>query len=605
MSDRRDTVMVAMRDGVRLATDVYFPRDLTAGAPVLLERIPYSRRGTNGGDFTTADPVPQSKPEIARAFADAGYVYVLQDCRGRYDSEGDFVKYLNEGEDGVDTLAWIRTQPWCDGRVGTLGLSYGAHVQVAMASRSPQGLAAMFLDSGGFSSAFESGIRQGGAFELKQLTWALKHARLSPLTAADPARKAALDAIAPDAIVGLNPWQPGTSPLAAAPEYERYVIDQWRHELFDDYWRTPELHARGWHDAFPDVPMVHMSGWYDPYAQTAVDHFCGLRAAGRRQQWLLIGPWTHGRRSESFAGDVDFGTAAPLDGNIAPDYFELRRGFFDRHLRAAGGKDHLASPVTLFLMGGGSGRRIASGRLDHGGRWLRADAWPPPGVVTRTLHVHPDRSLRETPSPDDATLPWTADPECPVPTIGGAIASGAPLMEPGAFDQRNEGGDALGDRDDVLSLRGDPLDHRLDLVGAVEVDLWVSSSAIDTDVVVKLIDEYPPSEDYPGGYAMNLAKGIRRLRFRNGYDRAEPLVPGQPVRVRITLFPTANRFMPGHRIRIDIASSDFPHFDINANNGAPAGEIAEPVVARNRLHLSRDHCSSFVMPIMRTRDDER
>jgi len=605
VSDARDTAMVAMRDGVRLATDVYFPPNLTAAAPVLLERIPYSRRGTNGGDFTAADSVPQSKPEIARAFANAGYVYVLQDCRGRYDSEGEFVKYRNEGEDGVDTLAWIRAQPWCNGRIGTLGLSYGAHVQVAMASRAPRGLAAMFLDSGGFSSAFESGIRQGGAFELKQLTWALKHARLSPLTAADPARKAALDAVAPDAIVGLNPWQPGTSPLAAAPEYERYVIDQWRHEFFGDYWRTPELYARGWHHEFPDVPMVHMSGWYDPYAQTAVDHFVGLRAAGRPQQRLLIGPWTHGRRSERFSGDVDFGAAAPLDGNIATDYFELRRGFFDQHLRAVSKADPLDSPVTLFLMGGGSGRRIESGRLDHGGRWLRADAWPPASVAGYTAYVHPDCSLRSTPSPVDATLPWIADPERPVPTIGGAIASGAPLMVPGAFDQRTDIHDALGDRDDVLSLRGDPLDHALDLIGAVEADLWISSSAIDTDVVVKLIDEYPPSADYPGGYAMNLAKGIRRLRFRNGYDEAEPMVPEQPVRVCITLFPTANRFMPGHRIRIDIASSDFPHFDINANNGAPAGQIAEPVVAYNRLHLSRDYRSSFVLPIMRTGDDER
>lgn len=445
-------MMVAMRDGVRLATDIYFPPDPMIRAPVLLERIPYSRRGTNGGDFTAADPVPQSKPQIARAFADAGYVYILQDCRGRYESEGDFVKYLNEGEDGVDTLAWIRAQPWCDGQIGTLGLSYGAHVQVAMASRAPPGLAAMFLDSGGFSSAFESGIRQGGAFELKQLTWALKHARLSPLTAADPARKAALEAVTPDAIAGLRPWQPGTSPLAAAPEYERYVIDQWRHELFDDYWRTPELYARGWHHEFPDVPMVHMSGWYDPYAQTAVDHFSGLLRAGRGRQRLLIGPWTHGRRSESFAGDVDFGVAAPLDGNIAPDYFELRRDFFDRHLRGVEGCDYLSSPVTLFVMGGGSGRRNASGRLDHGGQWLRAGSWPPSGVTARTLHIHPEGSLREAPVEDSATLSWVADPQRPVPTIGGAIASGAPLMEPGAFDQRDDAGEALGDRDDVLSI---------------------------------------------------------------------------------------------------------------------------------------------------------
>ena len=217
-------VMITMRDGVRLATDIYRPaidgRPIDTPLPVLLERTPYDKLGTNHGDRTRDDPTPRSKPELAVDFARGGYVVALQDCRGRYGSEGVFEKYLNEGPDGVDTIAWLAKQPWCDGRVATLGLSYGAHVQSALACLAPPALAAMFLDSGGFSSAFHSGIRQGGAFELKQATWAYKHALLSPATKADPARLAALKAEDLRAWFKRMPWSEGQSPLAAAPEYE-------------------------------------------------------------------------------------------------------------------------------------------------------------------------------------------------------------------------------------------------------------------------------------------------------------------------------------------------------------------------------------------------
>ena len=223
----RMTLRVPMRDGIHLATDVYLPAEGAGPWVVLLERTPYGRRGTNHADRSRAAPQPRAKPEIAAEFVRAGFAYVLQDCRGRFDSEGEFTKYLHEQADGVDTLAWIRAQPWCEGRVATLGLSYGAHVQTALAAAAPPGLAAMFVDSGGFSSAFHSGIRQGGAYELKQLTWALKHARLAPETAADPARAAALAAVDIREAARVNPWRRGASPLAAAPAYEAYVAAPW------------------------------------------------------------------------------------------------------------------------------------------------------------------------------------------------------------------------------------------------------------------------------------------------------------------------------------------------------------------------------------------
>lgn len=594
---------VPMRDGIHLATDVYLPTG-DGPFPVLLERTPYDRRGTNHGDFTRAEGRLRSKPEIARWFAEAGYAYVLQDCRGRYGSEGSFTKYLSEGEDGVDTLAWLTAQPWCDGRIGTLGLSYGAHVQAALACFDPPGLAAMFLDSGGFSSAYHGGARQGGAFELKQLTWARKHALLAPETERDPARRAALEAEDIGAWIGRR-WRIGHSPLAAAPEYEHYVVEQWDEDRFSPFWQRNGLYARGSYDRFADAPMVHLSSWYDPYSQTAIDNFTGLAPIKRGPVKLVLGPWTHGQRSVSYSGDVDFGPQAPLDGQVGADYFALRRAWFDRHLRGLDTPDPLPAPVRLFVMGGGSGRRLADGRLDHGGRWRDEGEWPLARTRPTRLDLHADRTLRAAPAPAAARLSYDFDPADPVPTIGGAIASGAPVMVAGAYDQREVDGlfgarvpgRALADRPDVLAFETEPLAEPIELTGSVVAHLFVSSSAVDTDFTIKLVDVHPPSADYPQGYAMNLAHGILRARFRSSFETPEPMTPGEVYAIRIASFPTSNLFLPGHRIRIEVASSNFPHFDVNPNTDW-RDPTAAPQVARNTIHLGGDHASHVVLPVI-------
>ncbi len=597
-------VMVPMRDGVRLATDIYRPAGATGPLPVLFERTPYDKSGVNHGDRTAADPTLKSRPEIAMAFARAGYVVAVQDCRGRYNSEGVFAKYTSEAEDGFDGVAWFAAQPWCDGQVGTYGLSYGAHAQAALASLDPPALRAMFLDSGGFSSAFRSGIRQGGAFELKQATWAHKHALLSPETAADPARKAALEAEDIKAWFHKLPWSEGKSPLRSAPEFEAYLFQQWRTGLFGPYWMQSGLWAAGAYDAFADVPQVHMASWYDPYALTATENYTGLSARKKGPIKLVLGPWTHGQRSVTFAGDVDFGPRATLDGALAETYVALRLAWFDHWLKGEG-RDPLP-PVKLFVMGGGSGGRTAQGRLDHGGRWIDAQNWPPAGARPVAFHLHADGGLAPTgPTEAEASLGYVHDPAHPVPTIGGAIASGAPIMEAGAFDQR-EGADvfgaappyhALADRPDVLVFRTPPLERDLEVIGDFSAELWVSSDAPDTDFHIKLIDEHPPSPDYPQGFAMNLAHGVLRARYREGFDQEVFLQPGVPVQVRIQGFPTANLFRQGHRLRIDVSSSNFPHFDVNPNSGEPEGFADQAKLAHNRIHMDRSRPSRVMLSV--------
>ncbi len=605
-------VMVPMRDGARLATDIYRPAIggiPAAGAlPVLLERTPYDKTGVNHADRSRANPTPIAKPNIAMAFARAGYAVAVQDCRGRYKSEGVFAKYVNEGEDGFDTIAWLCAQPWCNGKVGTYGLSYGAHVQAALASLGPRGLAAMFLDSGGFSSAYHSGIRQGGAFELKQAIWAYKHALLSPECQRNPACMRALQSEDLREWFKRMPWSKGQSPLRAAPKYEEYLLELWHNGTFGPYWQRPGLYARGFYDVFPDVPTVHMSSWFDPYTRTAIENYMGTGHTKQAPVKLVIGPWTHGQRSVTYAGDVDFGPTATVDGNIAPDYVTMRLAWFNRCLKGISAPDYLPSPVKIFVMGGGSGRRTPEGRLDHGGRWRDEADWPVPEALPTAFNLHASGLLSaDNVQEQSAYREFSFDPRHPVPTVGGAIASGAPIMEAGAFDQRVSpetfGAEPpygpLSERKDILVFQTEPLQTDVEVIGPITATLWVSSSAPDTDITVKLIDLYPPSEDWPEGFAMNLTHGILRLRYRDSFTAPELMQPGEKYKITVEAFPTANLFAKGHRIRLDISSSNFPHFDVNSNTGEPEGCATKVQIARNRIHMDCPHPSRLSLPIVR------
>jgi putative CocE/NonD family hydrolase len=599
-------VMVAMRDGIRLATDVYLP-GVGQPYPVILERTPYNKAAPSRSERTPSVAQPKSRAAVAEHFVRNGYAVVYQDCRGRYKSEGEFVKYLSDGQDGYDTCAWILKQPWSNGRIGTMGLSYAAHTQGALGSAGAPGVAAMFLDSGGFSNAYQGGIRQGGAFELKQATWAYNNALESPDVTSDPARLAALRAVDVKEWFRKMPWRRGASPVTLAPEYEEYLFEQWEHGVFDEYWKQLGIYAAGFYDQFSDAAMVHMSSWYDPYPRTATDNYIGLSKTKRGPVRLVLGPWTHGDRQLTWAGDVDFGPKATLDGNLAADFLTLRLRWFDRWLKGVENGVDTEPTVRLFIMGGGSGRKNSAGRMEHGGAWRAEQDWPIPRTVWTPYYLRADRLLSpEKPSAPDASAQFKYDPRRPVPSIGGTITSGQPVMVGGAFDQREgprffgstEPYQALADRPDVLVFRTAPLEQDTEVTGPIRANLWISSDCPDTDFTVKLIDEYPPNQDYPRGFAMNLTDGILRVRYRDSWEKPRLMTPGQVYEIRIDAFPTGNMFQRGHRIRIDISSSNFPHFDANPNTGEPEARAQGSRIATNRVYLDVTRPSHVVLPII-------
>lgn len=580
--------MVPMRDGIGLATSLHLPEG-PGPFPVVLERTPYGRDEISRSEVTVANPTPITRDALAKTFTDAGYAVVYQDNRGRHDSEGIFVKYLSDAEDGYDACSWIVAQPWCDGRICTMGLSYAAHTQAALGCAGAPGVVAQVMDSGGFSNAWTGGIRQFGAFELKQATWAHKQALLSPEAQANPVMHAALAGEDIRDWFTRMPWKPGHSPLRHHPDYEAYLFDQWRHGAFGPFWQQLGIWAEGFYNQYVQASCVHMSSWFDPYSLTACTNYKGMV---RGPQRLILGPWTHGNRSEHIFGNVDFGPDAAID-SWAGDWRQYRLRHFNHVIH---GTENPEPRVRVFVMGGGSGRKTDTGHLDHGGRWISLTNWPAPDSVPFAWNLRADGELTLGEGGTEA-LSYDYDPAHPVPTIGGNLTSLEPVATGGAFNQV-ESPDFFGchapylplaSRPDVLVFQSEPRHQPLDVVGEIECVLTVSTNAPDTDFTAKLIDVHPPSEDYPQGYAMILTDGICRLRYAEDPTQERFRKPGEKVKIRIILSPTANRFMPGHRIRLDISSSNFPKFDVNSNTGEPDGAAIRKRVAVNTIHLEGSH----------------
>jgi putative CocE/NonD family hydrolase len=620
-------VKVRTRDGIGLATDVYRPAfdgELVEGKrfPTILCRTPY-------------DKTDKRYTEIADFFVPHGYAVVLQDLRDRYRSEGtgDYFHTVtpHQGEDGYDTVEWIAEQRWSNGRVGTVGSSYAGITQVRMALERPPHLTAIWPDVVPTNS-FQHQSREGGAMQL-HMFWALFiHAQDAQDIADDWDKQAEVwgDLTRLRELFWATPWQRGQLSLRHTPTLEQALIDYTTRGAYDDYWAQESNDFTAHYDRHADIPGTFSTGWFDGFPHSDTEYFAAMSAKNEAPQRLIVGPWSHvGMRGDaSWTLDVDFGPDSVWG---VERYFHEQLAFFDRWLKGERNGWEDEPPVRLFVMGGGSGRKTALGRLDHGGRWREEHEWPLARAEEMLLYLHADGSL----SPDAPTVlaeprRYTYDPAHPVPTIGGNYCSVGELpaegpgmepmwarllnpvlrlrnvMTPGPADQKEspeffvsrEPYPRLSERPDVLVYQTEPLAEPVEVTGRAVVNLWISSSAPDTDFTAKLVDVYPPNADYPDGYDMLINDSIIRCRYREGFDREVFLTPGEVAHVSILLPPTSNLFAAAHRIRIDISSSNFPRLERNPNTGEPMGRHTREVAADQAVYADSDHLSHVVLPVI-------
>jgi putative CocE/NonD family hydrolase len=587
-------VPVLMRDGVKLRADLYLPvRDgqhVKERLPAVLQRTPYDKAKLE---------------QMASFFASHGYLSVVQDCRGRFTSEGHFFPFVNEPKDGYDTIAWLAAHPACNGKVGLYGCSYLGWVQLQAGTQHPPGLVTM-IPFEGPTNGYHYSMHTGGAIHLGLLRWCLQMAANSQEAQQNPALARGVQATSTDFLRWASriPWKRGQTALSAFPRYEDATFQLFfEHQDYDDFWRQPGLGMDEHFSAFPDIPILWVVGWYDWYPRSICDGYQKMVKLKRKHQHLLVGPWTH-NNFEPACGEVHFGFG---DGKVRSydDYLHWELRWFDRWLKGDSTAD-IGRPVSYFVMGGGNGKRL-DGRINHGGRWQYGDAWPPADSRATEFYLHPAGGLgREKSTRPQSSTSYTYDPRNTVSSTSRCFITYGPLAKKGGIGPRDQieletlpchglPGMPIASRPDVLVFQTELLAHDVQIAGNIRATLYVSSDAPDTDFFVKLIDVYPASADFPSGFALPLTDGVLRARYRDGFAAPSPLRAGQVYRLEIPLEPSANLFKAGHRIRVDICSSNFPSFDINRNTGDPQDRRWR--VAQNTVWHDTAHPSCIVLPV--------
>ncbi len=542
---------VPMRDGVLLSADVYRPLSVERVPAVLCRTI-----------YDNQEP---RYVEWAYRFAQAGYAAVIQDCRGRYDSEGVWTPYLCEIEDGFDTQQWLGAKPWCDGQIGTFGISYLGFTQILPAPlRSPHTKALVpianqednygliYCDGGALQLQTAMHFGWIGGRTCQTQSWQLVdrarlYARLPLLSALD---------------------------VIDRPIYRTFL----QHPTFDEYWKSYTL--KGKYEQV-QAPALFITGWYDNLVHEVFKTFRGWRheagtEAARAQTKLLVGPWTHTLiGSAEHFGDVDFGPGA------AVDLPALHLRWYDQRLKGIDTGIDQEGPVRLFVMGANT--------------WRTEQEWPLARTRYTRYYLHSrgranslfgDGVLSPTPPDDEPADIFWYDPRDPVPTLGGQSLL---LEDSGPRDRR-----PVERRDDVLVYTTPPLAEDVEVTGPVSVTLYAESSAPDTDFTATLVDVHP------NGKAIHLCEGIVRARFRDSLEHPAPIEPGQVYEYTLSLWETSNRFLAGHRIRLEVSSSNFPRFSRNLNTGEDQATSTRMEVAQQTvLHTGR--FPSFVLlPIIPT-----
>jgi uncharacterized protein len=570
---------VPMRDGTRQAADVFRPT--TPGPhPTLLMRTPYNKLATpTSGHLFFFDFL---------AAARAGYAVVVQDVRGRYASEGRFRQFEDETSDGADSIAWLLEQDWCNGSVGLFGGSYAGATQY-LATLSKPGAVKAIVPALTASEYYEGWTYQGGAFQLGfALMWAAGLAYTDLLTRERRGEdvsegREGLEAIATDVWAAYKRLPLVDLSQDSAPWLSTYA-DWLAHPTRDDYWQATAVNERY---ADIDIPALHIAGWNDIFLKGSLENYAGMRAAApsdqtRAQQRLIVTPWGHSAGHGASVGQLWYGSAAeyvygpppgPASDSVPLDVAGECIEWFDAHLNGNAPADR--DPVRIFVMGVN--------------RWRDEPSWPLERARPTRWYLHGAGDLSQSPPAQDAPDTFVYDPHDPVPTAGGQNLLPGGGFFAGPHDRRE-----IEAREDVLTYTSSVLSKDLEVTGPVVITLHVSSSAPDTDFTAALVDVYPD------GRAIGLTDGILRMRYRGGSDSVELLEPERPYQIEIDLAATSNVFLAGHRIRIEISSSNFPRFDRNPNNGGVVAEARESDlrVARQSVFLDADRASFVVLPIV-------
>jgi len=554
-----------MRDGVKLSANVFLPTK-EGRWPVILERSPYGAKA--------------SEWYVNRAlyFAKRGYAYALQDVRGRYDSEGKWHPWDQEINDGRDSLDWCGTQSWSNGKVGMIGMSYMGLVQWLAAPTGSPYLKTIIPHACAADYYMYGMNYTGGAFmHYINLPWSMatsSHTMQSKLPYDWDKVLRLLPTLTADEVTTGR----------AVDFYQEWVL----HSTYDDYWKKVSNFGK-YHKM--DFPILQICGWLDPHVRSLIANYEGIQKEGTplaiREQKVVIGPWIHTDKPVQKYGDLEFGPESIID------MYELFLRWMDRWLKGIENKVEHESPLKLFTMGAN--------------RWRTCEKWPLPQTVwtkfylrsegrANSLHGNGKLTL-EAPREGEASDHFTYNPEDPVPTLG-SDANGQILP----LDQR-----PVERRDDVLVYTSEPLQEDLEITGPVQAYLFASSSATDTDWTVKLLDVLP------GGSAINVFDGIIRGRFREPaairtglpssgqYEHPKLMEPGKVYQFTVEVGVTSMVFRKDHQIRIEVSSSNFPHYDRNLNNGGQLGVNPKIVVAKQTIYHERQYPSHIQFPVIPTK----
>lgn len=546
---------ILMRDGVRLSADVYLP-DTDGKYPVLLMRTYYGK--------CNSDLAEKEMEEFISFFVKHGYAVVVQDCRGRYDSEGNFYIEIYDFDDGYDTVEWCATQEWSNGKVGMFGCSYPGCIQLSAAISGNEHLKCIVPRDATSDSYFNGGFMRGGVMQ-GWLEWCVHTAGRS---SRNGLRKKTrwnkvyrdLPLIELDERLGFNfPW------------WKDYL----RHPCYDEYWERFSYERK--HDRISSASL-NVGGWYSSSdIDGTIRNFLGITQKGKRlspgtHHKLIIGPWSHCKAASSY-GELDFGGQAMLDLK------EIHLRWFEYWLKGNDTGIMKEPPIKYFLMGAN--------------KWCTAHQWPPEGASYIRHYLRSggkansllgDGLLSNQPPGDEPPDEFTYDPENPVPF---AIQSDEQVI----LDQR-----VVERRDDVLVYATPPLTEDVAVVGPIRGKVYASSSALDTDFVAKLVDVHP------NDVAIFLTIGVVRARYRTSFEKRALIEPGVVYEYNIDMSNTANQFKKGHKIRLEVSSSAFPYFLKNQNTGNDIGTDTGSIVARQSIYHNRSYQSYLELPI-READD--